>query len=75
MNTRSTYRLKPTIFVLAGLLISIGADQLFAQALFEQLAKPIEGRSMRASSTFRKGADGKYDPKADPLGRRHRGQQ
>ncbi len=23
---------------------------------------------MRASSTFRKGADGKYDPKADPLG-------
>lgn len=32
------------------------------------LAKPLEGRSMRATSTFRLGADGKYDPRADPLG-------
>jgi hypothetical protein len=40
---------------------------IFAQSLLQDLTKPPEGRSMRASSTFRKGADGKYDPKADPL--------
>jgi hypothetical protein len=34
----------------------------------EDLAKPQEGRSMRASSTFRAGPDGKYDPKAEPKG-------
>jgi hypothetical protein len=32
------------------------------------LATPHEGRSMRATSTFREGKDGKYDPKADPKG-------
>ncbi len=32
------------------------------------LAKSQSGRSMRASSTFRMGKDGKYDPKADPTG-------
>src|SRR5579859_6975957 len=32
------------------------------------LAKPIEGRSMRVSSTFREGKDGKYDPNAKPKG-------
>ncbi|MBN2578948.1 MAG: DUF2961 domain-containing protein [Pirellulales bacterium] len=34
----------------------------------DTLARPLEGRSMRSSSTFRKGADGKYDPQAEPLG-------
>src|SRR5438128_364334 len=30
------------------------------------LAAPQSGRSMRATSTFREGADGNYDPKAPP---------
>src|SRR5258708_11134688 len=30
------------------------------------LAKPQEGRSMRATSTFRQGKDGKYDPNSPP---------
>ncbi len=30
------------------------------------LARPIDGRSMRATSTFREGPDGNYDPKARP---------
>lgn len=30
------------------------------------LARPIDGRSMRATSTFREGADGAYDPSAPP---------
>jgi hypothetical protein len=30
------------------------------------LARPIDGRSMRATSTFREGADGNYDPNAPP---------
>ncbi len=42
-----------------------GAD---GDGLLGTLAKPIGGRSMRASSTFREGADGKYDPKAFPKG-------
>jgi len=68
MNPRGVCRWKLSIPVMVGLLIAIGADQVLAQALLQELGKPIEGRSMRASSTFRKGADGKYDPKADPLG-------
>ena len=39
-----------------------------AQAVLGDLAKPIDGRSMRATSTFREGKDGKYDPHADPKG-------
>jgi hypothetical protein len=42
-------------------------EHLAAQALFENLGKPQQGRSMRANSTFRAGADGKYDRHADPL--------
>jgi hypothetical protein len=42
-------------------------NSLSAQALLQELTAPPEGRSMRATSTFRKGADGKYDAKADPL--------
>lgn len=34
----------------------------------EELAKPKDGISRRASSTFRAGPDGKYDRKADPKG-------
>jgi hypothetical protein len=40
----------------------------YAQTLMDGLAQPKEGRSMRANSTFRMGADGKRDQKADPLG-------
>ncbi|HEV2472229.1 MAG TPA: glycoside hydrolase family 172 protein, partial [Chthonomonadales bacterium] len=37
-------------------------------ATLGDLARPQQGRSMRASSTFRKGADGAYDANADPQG-------
>ena len=36
--------------------------------LLSGLTRPQEGRSMRASSTFREGKDGKYDSKAFPRG-------
>jgi len=36
------------------------------QGPLSDLAKPQEGRSMRASSTFREGKDGKYDSRAFP---------
>ncbi|HLK58865.1 MAG TPA: glycoside hydrolase family 172 protein, partial [Chthonomonadaceae bacterium] len=39
-----------------------------ADDTLSDLAKPKDGRSMRASSTFREGADGQYDPKAFPKG-------
>ncbi|MBP7051508.1 MAG: DUF2961 domain-containing protein [Phycisphaerae bacterium] len=54
--------------ILAGLLILALEGPVLAQGLLEGLARPIPGRSMRSTSAFRKGADGNYDPKADPLG-------
>ncbi|MCO5297354.1 MAG: DUF2961 domain-containing protein [Fimbriimonadaceae bacterium] len=48
--------------------LAIAATIALAQGPLGELAKPLQGRSMRETSTFRKGADGKYDPKADPLG-------
>jgi hypothetical protein len=53
------------LFVLWVLLLM--REPLLGQGLFENLGNPQQGRSMRASSTFRAGADGKYDPKAEPL--------
>jgi hypothetical protein len=41
-----------------------------SEGLMGALAKPQEGRSMRATSTRREGPDGKYDPKALPRGDR-----
>lgn len=35
-------------------------------ALLDDLARPLEGRSRRATSTMRAGPDGKYDPQAPP---------
>jgi Protein of unknown function (DUF2961) len=43
-------------------------NSVLGQGFLEDLAKPHEGRSMRSSSTFREGKDGKYDPKAEPKG-------
>lgn len=40
----------------------------WAQDPLEGLARRHDGRSMRASSTFRMGKDGRYDPNADPTG-------
>ena len=66
MSSNSSYRLPCRTLLVAGLLLFV-QNSLFAQTLLQELTKPPEGRSMRATSTFRKGADGKYDPKADPL--------
>lgn len=52
-------------------LALLGALQLAASGLagpLDDLAQPHSGRSMRATSTFREGANGQYDPKADPKG-------
>lgn len=53
-----------------GYLLTIGLGLcLVAQAgLMEDLAAPIQGRSRRASSTFRPGPGGKHDRNAAPLG-------
>jgi hypothetical protein len=67
MNPRIFPRLSRVFFPIAGIVIFLLQTSLIAQTLLQELTKPPEGRSMRASSTFRKGADGKYDPKADPL--------
>lgn len=52
---------------LLGFSLVVAADARGAGFL-EDLARPKDGQSRRASSTFREGADGKYDPKADPKG-------
>jgi hypothetical protein len=55
----------PGLLVLLTLLFL--QKSLLAQGLLEGLGKPLQGRSMRASSTFRSGANGKYRPSAEPL--------
>jgi hypothetical protein len=50
------------------LAILLAAVAVPALAQLDQLTKPQEGRSMRASSTMRAGKDGKYDSKAFPKG-------
>ena len=55
-------------FILSLALIVFAGTHVHADNLLGDLARKQDGRSMRASSTFRRGADGKYDPKADPEG-------
>src|ERR1051325_6210394 len=50
--------------VMIGVALCLAALSALADDLLGGLAKPQEGRSMRASSSFREGAGGKYDPKA-----------
>lgn len=57
-----------TKLFLAGILCAHCAATHLAAAILDELAKPKEGRSMRATSTQRTGKDGKYDPKAEPRG-------
>lgn len=54
------------------LLVACLALPAHAQSLSE-LARPHEGRSLRSSSTFRAGPDGKYDRNARPKGDREEG--
>ncbi len=68
MHCQRKSRVTLAIALLTALAVSMACEPLRGQALLRELGKPIEGRSMRASSTFRRGADGKYDPKAGPLG-------
>ncbi len=66
--------MKPAVFFRLGicgsaLLVALAFACRPAQAgSLEDLARPQTGRSMRSTSTFRQGADGKYDPKAPPKG-------
>ena len=53
-----------TVLAVAG-LPAVGR---VAAGPLDDLAQPHSGRSMRATSTFREGANGQYDPKADPKG-------
>ncbi|MBS1721973.1 MAG: DUF2961 domain-containing protein [Armatimonadetes bacterium] len=46
------------------LLVLLPALACAQGALLDDLAKPQDGQSRRATSTFRMGKDGKYDPKA-----------
>jgi hypothetical protein len=56
------------LWAYAALMPLLLEGPLPAQTPLEGLARPIPGRSMRSTSAFRKGADGKYDPQAELLG-------
>ncbi len=55
------------IFIIASLALILSIPNLtFSQdSLLGTLAKPIDGRSMRETSTHRIGPDGKYDPQGE----------
>lgn len=62
------------VFLAAAWLASVALPKVSAaDDLLGALARPHEGRSRRATSTFRQGKDGAYDPKADPKGDREEG--
>jgi hypothetical protein len=67
-RTGASHTFLPLIaFILClSLLLSAAGAIRADDNLLSNLAKPQEGRSMRASSTFREGRDGRYDPKASP---------
>ncbi|MEN6338357.1 MAG: glycoside hydrolase family 172 protein [Phycisphaerales bacterium] len=52
--------------VVAGLLMSLAGGRVCLADLLGDLAKPHDGRSMRATSTRKIGADGKPDPNGAP---------
>jgi hypothetical protein len=65
--------MKSPLLVRVGIcgVVLLDAFALLCQAdagSLEDLARPHTGRSMRSTSTFRQGADGKYDAKAAPKG-------
>ncbi len=55
------------VLLLASLLPAMPFSAL-PRGVLEDLARPQSGRSMRSTSTFREGKDGKYDSKAAPKG-------
>ena len=66
-----TRRTKRRLVPLALFALAMAPDPVLrADDLLGGLAKPHEGRSMRATSTFRQGRDGRYDPTASPKGDR-----
>src|SRR6185312_5691025 len=56
------------LIALLACLLAVGASAQDPSGLLGALAKPMKGRSMRASSTFRTGPDGKRDPRGKPEG-------
>ena len=60
---RHSTRMGPAA-VLVGVWLAVGWPAALAQEL-AGLARPHEGRSMRATSAHRSGSDGKYDPAAE----------
>jgi hypothetical protein len=54
--------------VLVWTILALSVEGALADDLLSGLARPHEGRSMRATSSFREGRDGKYDPQAAPKG-------
>lgn len=62
LNSRTLWSVPGLLTVLCLMRSALADDPLAG------LAKPHDGRSMRATSSFRQGPDGKYDPKADPKG-------
>ncbi len=53
---------------IVSLLVATFATAQEDRGVLGSLAKPMDGRSMRATSTMREGPDGKYDSKAFPKG-------
>jgi len=54
--------MRNTFFVVWVLTFAVQAEGSF----LSELARPMDGRSMRESSTHRLGADGKFDPNGKP---------
>lgn len=63
-------RMQSPVSLLRWFLVFSATAGLVQAGSLGDLARPHDGRSMRATSTFRAGPDGKYDPRARPKGDR-----
>ena len=64
---KTSRRCQSSILTVLMFLGFVGALSKVAYSEFmDDLARPIDGRSMRETSTHKIGADGKYDPKGKP---------
>jgi hypothetical protein len=62
------FRRSTALVTMVAMILALPAIAARADDLLSGLARPHEGRSMRATSSFREGRDGKYDPRAAPKG-------
>lgn len=54
------------LFLVIAMVLVMSAGRICLADFLSDLARPHDGRSMRATSTHKVGPDGKFDPNGEP---------